>query len=62
MNIRIISLFPKMIEDVLQYGVLGRAKKNHLLSFKYINPRDFSKDTHRTIDDRPYGGGPGMVM
>ena len=62
MDIRIISLFPKMIEDVLQYGVLGRAKKNHLLSFKYINPRDFSKDTHRTIDDRPYGGGPGMVM
>ncbi len=62
MNIRIISLFPEMIEDVLQYGVLGRAKKNNLLSFKYINPRDFSKDTHRTIDDRPYGGGPGMVM
>ena len=62
MNIFIVTLFPEMIERVLDYGVLGRASKNGQLKLKCFNPRDFTEDRHRTVDDRPYGGGPGMLM
>lgn len=57
-----ISLFPEMFDAVAQYGVVGRAIKNNQVKLDCINPRDFTKDKHRTVDDRPYGGGPGMLM
>lgn len=61
MNIGVISLFPEMF-SALNYGIGGRALKQGLLSLQLINPRDFTEDLHHTVDDRPYGGGPGMVM
>ena len=48
--------------DSLKYGITGRALKNNLLQMQFWNPRDFTQDKHHTVDDRPYGGGPGMVM
>jgi tRNA (guanine37-N1)-methyltransferase len=62
MRIDVISLFPPMFEAVTGYGVTGRAIKNGLLSLRVWNPRDYTEDRHRSVDDRPYGGGPGMVM
>ncbi|MCG8379317.1 MAG: tRNA (guanosine(37)-N1)-methyltransferase TrmD [Proteobacteria bacterium] len=58
----VITLFPEMFSAVFRYGVIGRALEEQLIGFRSWNPRDFSKDKHRTVDDRPYGGGPGMVM
>jgi len=58
----IISLFPDMFKAVSEFGVTGRAVKNNLLSLQCWDPRDFTHDKHRTVDDRPYGGGPGMLM
>lgn len=58
----IVSLFPEMFEAVTRYGVTGRAVRNELISVECWNPRDFTHDRHRTVDDRPYGGGPGMLM
>ena len=51
-----------MFSSVLEHGVIGRAVTEHLLEFRSWNPRDFTQDKHKTVDDRPYGGGPGMVM
>lgn len=62
MRIDVISLFPPMFEAVTGYGISGRAIEQGLLSVQLWNPRDFSLDKHRAVDDRPYGGGPGMVM
>ncbi len=62
MQIRIVSIFPEMVETVAEYGVVGRASERGLLSIGCMNPRDFTDDVHRTVDDRPYGGGPGMVI
>ena len=62
MKVAVVTLFPEMIEQVLDYGVLGRARKNGQLELECFNPRDFTEDKHRTVDDRPYGGGPGMLM
>lgn len=62
MWIGIISLFPEMFQVITDYGVTGRAVKNGLLSVQCWNPRDFTQDRHQTVDDRPYGGGPGMLM
>ncbi len=62
MNFYVISLFPEMIEQACSCGVLGRAIKHGLIRVHCINPRDFAQDRHRTVDDRPYGGGPGMLM
>jgi tRNA (guanine37-N1)-methyltransferase len=62
MRIDVISLFPPMFEAVTEYGVTGRAIRNGLLALRVWNPRDYTEDKHRTVDDRPYGGGPGMVM
>jgi len=59
---QIVSLFPEMVRTVSAYGVVGRATERGLLSVNCVNPRDFTTDAHRTVDDRPYGGGPGMVM
>src|SRR5690606_21206588 len=62
MRIDIISLFPDMISVVVDLGVTGRARRMDLWSMHTWNPRDFTQDVHRTVDDRPYGGGPGMGM
>lgn len=62
MNIYLISLFPEMLQQATQFGVLGRAIKQQQLKLQYFNPRDYTEDKHRTVDDRPYGGGPGMLM
>lgn len=58
----VITIFPDQFPALVELGVVGRAQKKGLLSLKCWNPRDFTDDPHRTIDDRPYGGGPGMVM
>jgi len=58
----VATLFPEMLEGALEYGVIGRAKSNGQLGLVLANPRDWAVDKHRTVDDRPFGGGPGMVM
>ncbi len=57
-----VSLFPEMFAAVSDYGVTGRAVQKGLLNISCCNPRDYTTDRHQTVDDRPYGGGPGMVM
>lgn len=58
----VITLFPEMFEAVTRFGVTGRAVKEGLINVECWSPRDFAHDKHRTVDDRPYGGGPGMLM
>jgi len=60
-QIEIITLFPEMF-DALKSGIVGRAIAKKLIELTFWNPREFTKDKHRTVDDRPYGGGPGMVL
>lgn len=62
MRIDVITLFPEMIENIARFGVTGRAADDGKLDVRTWNPRDYATDRHRTVDDRPYGGGPGMVM
>lgn len=62
MNIALVSLFPEMFAAVTDHGVTGRAAREGRVSLRHCNPRDFTVDKHRTVDDRPYGGGPGMLM
>lgn len=62
MRIDVITLFPELVEQVTGYGVVGRAAEQKLLELHCWNPRDYTLDRHRTVDDRPYGGGPGMLM
>jgi tRNA (guanine37-N1)-methyltransferase len=62
MRFDIVSLFPEMFDSLAEQGVAGRGRKRGLWSLKVWNPRDYTHDVHRTVDDRPYGGGPGMVM
>ena len=62
MNIFFITLFPELIQQATAFGVLGRAIKQQQLTLQCFNPRDYTEDKHRTVDDRPYGGGPGMLM
>lgn len=62
MRFDVVTLFPEMVESVAKVGVLGRAITNGQLQLNSWNPRDYTKDKHRTVDDRPYGGGPGMLM
>jgi tRNA (guanine37-N1)-methyltransferase len=62
MHFHVITLFPEIIKQVCSYGVLGRAIKQGIVNLSCWNPRDYTKDRHRTVDDRPYGGGPGMLM
>jgi len=61
-RIDVITLFPEMFDALVEYGVTGKAVKRGLLQFDTWNPRDYAVDRHRTVDDRPYGGGPGMLM
>ncbi len=58
----VVSLFPEMVAQVAEHGVVGRAAERNLLELTFENPRDYADDVHRTVDDRPYGGGPGMVL
>ncbi|WP_432471832.1 tRNA (guanosine(37)-N1)-methyltransferase TrmD [Amphritea sp. HPY] len=62
MWIGVVTLFPEMFEAITRHGVTGRAVRNGLLDVQCWNPREFTRDKHRTVDDRPYGGGPGMLM
>ncbi|MEO5574273.1 MAG: tRNA (guanosine(37)-N1)-methyltransferase TrmD [Gammaproteobacteria bacterium] len=62
MHVGVVTLFPQMFDMITQYGVTGRAIERGLVTLKLWNPRDYVHDRHRTVDDRPYGGGPGMVM
>jgi len=62
MRIQVVTLFPELVEALRLGGVTARALERGLLDVRCWNPRDFARDRHRTVDDRPYGGGPGMVM
>ncbi|MBA3580838.1 MAG: tRNA (guanosine(37)-N1)-methyltransferase TrmD [Gammaproteobacteria bacterium] len=62
MRFDVITLFPELVQSVALGGVIGRAFEQGLLSLHCWNPRDYALDRHRTVDERPYGGGPGMVM
>ena len=62
MWIGVITLFPEMFKAITEFGVTSRAIKHELLQLHCWNPRDFTHDKHKTVDDRPYGGGPGMLM
>jgi len=62
MQIDILTIFPEMFNAFSDYGVTGRAVKQGVISVNSWNPRDFTEDRHRTVDDRPFGGGPGMLM
>jgi len=62
LRIDVVTLFPDMVAQASGYGVTGRARERGLWQLGAWNPRDFATDSYRTIDDRPYGGGPGMVM
>jgi len=62
MRFDVITLFPEMILEGSSYGVTGKAIEQETVGLSVWNPRDYTQDRHRTVDDRPYGGGPGMVM
>ena len=62
MRIDVVTLFPELIETVTGCGVTGRARDKQIFELGVWNPRDYTQDRHRTVDDRPYGGGPGMGM
>ncbi|WP_423909852.1 tRNA (guanosine(37)-N1)-methyltransferase TrmD [Candidatus Spongiihabitans sp.] len=62
MEINVISIFPTMFDAVLEFGITRQAIEKGLLKLVLWNPRDYTEDQHRTVDDRPYGGGPGMLM
>ncbi|MGE5524920.1 MAG: tRNA (guanosine(37)-N1)-methyltransferase TrmD [Rhodospirillaceae bacterium] len=62
LQIDVVTLFPAMFEAVTESGVTGRARERGLYQMVLWNPRDFSANSYRSVDDRPYGGGPGMVM
>ena len=58
----ILTLFPEVVETYLSTSILGSAQERGLLKVRVVDFRDFTRDRHRTVDDRPYGGGPGMVL
>lgn len=62
MRFDVITAFPDMMTEALKWGVVGRSQEKGIFQFNAINPRDFTTDAHKTIDDRPFGGGDGMVM
>jgi tRNA (guanine37-N1)-methyltransferase len=62
MRIDILTIFPEMLEGFFSAGVIGQAREKGLIEINLHNLRDFTTDKHRTVDDRPYGGGPGMVL
>lgn len=62
LKIDIITLFEEIMEPYLSGSIIGRARQKGIIDIKYQNPREFAKDKHKTVDDRPYGGGLGMLM
>jgi tRNA (guanine37-N1)-methyltransferase len=62
LSVGVVTVFPEMLYALTDYGVTGRAARSGLLEVLPFNPRDHATDAHRSVDDRPYGGGPGMVM
>lgn len=62
MRVAVVTLFPEMFAALTEYGISRRAANNQLFTLSTWNPRDYANDRHQTVDDRPYGGGPGMVM
>ena len=62
LNIGVVTIFPEMLDALTGHGITGRAFREGLAALSYWNPRDYATDRHRSVDDRPYGGGPGMVM
>ncbi len=62
MRIHLLTLFPEALAPFLEHSIPGRARAKGLLEVDLVNPRDFTKDPHRKVDDRPYGGGAGMLM
>jgi len=62
LRIGAVTIFPEMFRAITDYGITSRAVSEGLLQLETVNPRTFTTDRHRTVDDRPYGGGPGMVM
>ena len=62
MHIEVVTLFPELIHAALEVGVVGRAVTRGIVKVGCEDPRGFTSDVHRTVDDRPYGGGPGMVL
>jgi tRNA (guanine37-N1)-methyltransferase len=62
MRIEVVTLFPEFVAESLRIGVVGRAFERGVVTFAATSPREFATDVHRTVDDRPYGGGPGMVL
>lgn len=62
MRLNVITLFPQMVIDALSYGVIGRAIKQGVIELFLYNPRDYAENKHNTVDDKPFGGGAGMVM
>lgn len=62
MHFHIITLFPEMFTSYFSSSILGRAVRDGVISVHYYNPRDYTKDKHRRVDRKPYGGGPGMVL
>ena len=62
MRIHLLTLFPELFGPLLDASIPGRARAKGLFSLDLVTPRDFTKDARRSVDDRPYGGGPGMVL
>src|SRR3954469_14373521 len=62
MRFTVVTILPELIEPALGAGVVGRAREAGAIAVDTVNPRDFTTDRHRSVDDTPYGGGPGMVM
>ena len=62
LQVEVITLFPEMFAAIGEYGITSRAVKQGLLRLTCWNPRSYTEDRHQTVDDRPFGGGPGMVM
>ncbi|MBT8442379.1 MAG: tRNA (guanosine(37)-N1)-methyltransferase TrmD [Gammaproteobacteria bacterium] len=62
MQIRVVTLFPELVAAATGFGVCGRAEQRGIVTLETVDPRHYTDDVHRTVDDRPYGGGPGMVL
>ncbi len=62
MKFKVVTLFPDLIQSIVSAGVLGQAKQKGLVEVECVNPRDVTSDVHKTVDDRPFGGGDGMIM
>jgi len=62
MRFKVVTLFPENLRLSLDYGVIGKAQKENIIDIEYINPRNYCENNNRAVDDKPYGGGPGMVI